>query len=106
RIDAPPQPAPVPPPNASKPSEPADFASKLGAEFNRTGQHMVDHFAVEEPIAKALRSAFAAVGRRWRGEHRQPLNLLQKFLLVGAVIFLAMWFSDGDAFRILIKGLV
>ena len=32
--------------------------------------------------------------------------MLQKFLLVAAVIVLVMWFSDGDAFKVLIQGLI
>jgi serine/threonine protein kinase len=95
---------PITSPKENAPNPPKQ-QSPFDAAFKHTGEHLVDHFAVEEPIAKAVRSAWATVDRRWRGNHRQPLNLLQKFLLVGAVIFLAMWFSDGDALKVLIKGL-
>jgi serine/threonine protein kinase len=94
------------PPRQHSPVNPVDVALKLRNEISNTGQHLADHFAVEEPIAKAVRAGWAAVARRWQGNHRQPLNLLQKCLLVVALIVLALWFSDGDAFRLLIQGLV
>src|SRR3954447_25671891 len=75
RVDAPPQSGPAPAtkenaPNSLKQQTPFDAAAKLGTEFNHTSPHMGDNVgAVEEPIAKALRSAWAAVARRWRGDH-------------------------------------
>src|SRR3954447_7299917 len=111
RVEPRPQPAPVSTPqesapNASKQQAPFDVVSKLRSELNHTGQHLVDHFTVEEPIAKAIRTAWQSVRRRWYGEHVQPLTLLQKFLLVAAVIVLVMWFGEGAVLKNLIQGLI
>ena len=83
-----------------------DFAQKVHGEFAKTGQHVADHFAVEEPIAKALRTAVASIRKRWQGEGKQPFSLLQKALIIIAVIVLCSWFSDIDAFKVLVQCLV
>ena len=88
--------------NPPKQESPFDAAFKARAEF----KHTSEPFAVEEPIAKAVRSAWAAVGQRWRGNHRQPLNLVQKIVLVVAVFFLVTWFSNGDILRLLVQALI
>jgi eukaryotic-like serine/threonine-protein kinase len=112
RADAASRPAPTPPPKQNAPytsnqHSPFDTASNLHAELNRTGQHMVDHFGgVEEPIAKALRTGLDAVRRRWLGERGPALNLLQKLLLVGFALWLAVMLTEGQALKFLFNGLL
>jgi serine/threonine protein kinase len=111
RVEGRPQPAPVSPPkenatNKSNQQPPFDPAFKLRTDFNHTGQQPVDQFTVEEPIAKAIRSAWRSVRRRWHGDDPQPLTLLQKFLLVAAVIVLIMWTGEGAIFRDAFQGII
>ncbi len=73
----------------SRPPKQGSPASKPHTDPSRTGQPTDDQIGeVEEPIAKALRSVWTTIDRRWRGDHRQPLNLVQKCLLVAAVFYL------------------
>jgi serine/threonine protein kinase len=111
RVDAQPKPEPTSPPkqnasNPSSPQSPFDAAFRFRTEFNHTGQHLADHFGVEEPIAKAIRTLWQSVSGRWRGEGSQPLSRIQKSLLVVAVVILAMKFGEGDLLKIAIQGLI
>ncbi len=90
RVDAQPKPQPTPPPkqNAASPpppQSPFDAVFNFGAQY-RT--HLAAHSAVEEPVAKAARTAWRSVSQRWRGEGAQPLSRLQKIGLVVAVFLL------------------
>jgi hypothetical protein len=105
RVDAQPKPEPTPPPkqNAPNPSQPQ---SSFDAAFNHTGQHLADHFGVEEPIAKAIRTLWQSVSLRWRGEGSQPLSRIQKSLLVIAVVILATRYGEGDILKVAFQCLV
>jgi hypothetical protein len=60
----------------------------------------------EEPIAKAIRAAFASIRKRWTGEDTQRLSGVQKVGLILAVLFLFTWFTHGDALGVAIRCLV
>jgi hypothetical protein len=57
----------------------------------------------EEPIAKAIRTAFTSVRQRWTGQDMQPLSGKQKWGLSLAVFVLIMYFSKGDAFNTAVR---
>jgi serine/threonine protein kinase len=113
--------APSPPPAVSSTAQPKEaprtagnrtaapnVVSRARDELHDAGQRLADHFAVEEPIAKAFRTGFATIKRRWSGEHPQPLTLGRKILLGVAIYALVMWmwFNNGDPFDLAIKCLV
>ncbi|MCI0334125.1 MAG: serine/threonine protein kinase [Planctomycetes bacterium] len=60
---------------------------------------------IEEPIWKAIRNGADFVRRRWHGEGVKPLPWFQKALLVLALVFAVLWFSQ-DAFGIGIQVLI
>jgi hypothetical protein len=91
------------PPMPKVPPYAAEFGRKVREEFAKTGQHVADHFAVEEPIAKALRTAWASIRGRWHGEGKQPFSLMQKALIVIAVIVLCRWFVEVGAIKVLVQ---
>jgi hypothetical protein len=111
--------APAPPPaiSAAAPSSVRREAHQLAKDgwehvknvVNDADKHVVQAVYgsdAEEPIAKAIRTAFASMRKRWTGEDTQPLSGLQKVGLIVAVVFLFTWFTHGDALNVAIRCLV
>jgi serine/threonine protein kinase len=83
------QPIPVTPPkeNAQAPPHQQAFTGvdgKFRAPYNQASAPPADHSAVEEPIAKAVRTAINSIRQRWHGNGVRPLSGFQK---AGLLIF-------------------
>jgi serine/threonine protein kinase len=107
--------APSPPPAVSSTGRPKETsqatareatfnaASRVREELHQAGQQVADHFGVEEPIAKAIRTGFGSFRQRWVGQDSQPLTGAQKVGLCVVLFFLFTWFTNGDAVNVAIR---
>jgi serine/threonine protein kinase len=113
RAEAQPNPQPGPAPrsqngaqDAAKQPSPGGVNVQFRTKFTGAAEQGVDHLGVEEPIAKAIRTAWKSLRRRWHGDDVQPMTRIQKLIVIVAIIYLVNWFSRGNAFGVAIQGLI
>jgi serine/threonine protein kinase len=95
-----PQPIPVAPPKENAQATPHQQASagidgKFRTPYNQASASPADHSAVEEPIAKAVRTAINSIRQRWHGNGVRPLSGFQKVGLLILAIYAIGFVSRG-----------
>jgi serine/threonine protein kinase len=83
----------------------APASPRHGGQQARNATRQEPEEPIEEPIWKAIRSGFEYSRRRWRGTDAPPLSLVQKALLIAAVLLAVLWGVD-QAFTVGVQLLI